>query len=151
TWINAIQNLLGNIILFMPPGFLLPLLYRPISWKGVLGIAVVSSLCIETLQRVLRAGIFDVDDILLNTLGALLGYLVLLLLTNRCLRQGGTVRLRMTLWNVAVLTLILGAMGGVVRYRVQADRFAAVDRTLAERANETGRQYKFIRSHTIRE
>src|SRR5262245_9280635 len=35
-WINAIQNLLGNFILLMPLGFLLPLLYRPISWKGVL-------------------------------------------------------------------------------------------------------------------
>lgn len=52
----------------------------------------------------------------------------------RHLRRWGTVRLRMTLWNVAVLALILGAMGGVVRYRVQADRFAVVDRTLAERA-----------------
>jgi hypothetical protein len=36
---------------------------------------------------------------------------------------------------VAVLALILGVMGGVVRYRVQADRFATVDRTLAERAH----------------
>jgi heavy metal sensor kinase len=45
----------------------------------------------------------------------------------------------MTLWNVAVLALILGAMGAVVRYTVQADRFATVDRTLAERAHEAGR------------
>jgi hypothetical protein len=63
----------------------------------------------------------------------------------------GTVRLRMTLWNVAVLALILGTLGGVVRYKVQADRFAAVDRTLAERANEAGHQYVFLRSHTFRE
>jgi signal transduction histidine kinase len=47
----------------------------------------------------------------------------------------------MTLWNVAVLALILGAMGGVVRYTVQADLFATVDRTLAERAHEAGRLY----------
>src|SRR5256714_8100252 len=47
----------------------------------------------------------------------------------------------MTLWNVAVLALILGALGGVVRYRVQADLFATVDRTLAERAHEAGRRY----------
>ena len=53
----------------------------------------------------------------------------------------GTVRLRMTLWNVAVLALILGALGGVVRYKVQADLFATVDRTLAERAHEAGRLY----------
>jgi signal transduction histidine kinase len=51
------------------------------------------------------------------------------------LRRWGTVRLRMTLWNVAVLALILGVMGGVVRYTVQADLFAMVDRTLAERAH----------------
>jgi hypothetical protein len=42
----------------------------------------------------------------------------------------------MTLWNVAVLALILGALGGVVRYTVQADLFAMVDRTLAERARK---------------
>ena len=47
----------------------------------------------------------------------------------------------MTLWNVAVLALILGALGGVVRYKVQADLFATVDRTLAERAHEFGRRY----------
>jgi len=41
----------------------------------------------------------------------------------------------MTLWNVAVLALILGALGSVVRYKVQADLFATVDRTLAERAH----------------
>ena len=51
------------------------------------------------------------------------------------LRRWGTVRLRMTLWNVAVLILILAALGGVVRYKVQADLFATVDRTLAERAH----------------
>ena len=53
----------------------------------------------------------------------------------RHLRRWGTVRLRMTLWNVAVLAIILGALGGVVRVRVQADLFATVDRTLAERAH----------------
>ena len=57
----------------------------------------------------------------------------------RHLRGWGTVRLRMTLWNVAVLALILGALGGVVRVKVQTDRFATVDRTLAERAHEAGR------------
>ena len=61
--------------------------------------------------------------------------------SGRQLRGWGTVRLRMTLWNVAVLALILGVMGGVVRYRVQADRLATVDRTLAERAHEAGRRF----------
>src|SRR5436309_14800577 len=60
---------------------------------------------------------------------------------SRHLSPWGTVRLRMTLWNVAVLALILGVLGGVVRYKVQADRFATVDRTLAERAHQAGRLY----------
>lgn len=51
------------------------------------------------------------------------------------MRRWGTVRLRMTLWNVAVLALVLAVLGGVVRYKVQADLFATVDRTLAERAH----------------
>ncbi len=57
------------------------------------------------------------------------------------LRRSTSVRLRITLWNVGALAFILGAMGAVVRYAVQADRFAAVDRTLAERAQEAGRLY----------
>lgn len=79
----AASNLLGNIIPFMPLGFLLPLFYRTISWKGVLGIAIAFSLCIETLQLVLHTGTFDVDDILLNALGVMLGYGVFLLLAKR--------------------------------------------------------------------
>ena len=43
------------------------------------------------------------------------------------LGRWGSVRLRLTLWNVAELALILGALGGVVRYRVQADLFATVE------------------------
>lgn len=66
-------------------------------------------------------------------------------------RGWGTVRLRMTLWNVAVLALIVGLLGAVVRYRVQAELLAGVDRTLAERANEAGQQYAFLRSHTFQE
>ncbi len=139
------RNLLGNIVLTVPLGVLLPLLYRHIAWKGVLGIGVVLSLCIETLQLTMRAGIFDVDDILLNTLGSVVGYIVFSLFTNKKQNASstiggdagrwGTVRLRMTLWNVAVLALILGVLGSVVRYTVQADLFATVDRTLAERAH----------------
>ncbi len=47
----------------------------------------------------------------------------------------GTVRLRMMLWIVALLALILGALGGVVRYTVQGGLFAMVDRILAGRAH----------------
>ena len=58
---------------------------------------------------------------------------------DRHLPRWGTVRLRMTLWNVAVLALILGALGGVEQYNVQADR--TVYSTIWELGTPAGRRY----------
>jgi glycopeptide antibiotics resistance protein len=73
-WIIAGVNLVGNVAPLVPLGFLLPLVYQNISWKRSLAVAIASGLAIETMQMVLRVGIFDVDDILLNTLGVMIGY-----------------------------------------------------------------------------
>ena len=69
-------NLAGNILGFVPFGALLPLLSRGArkAWKVVLLGMEISTL-IETAQLCLRVGCFDVDDIILNTTGALLGYI----------------------------------------------------------------------------
>ena len=74
TWNVAIRNLAGNIIPFIPLGFFAPILYRALTWKHIFAIALAFSLAIEGTQVVLRTGIFDVDDILLNVLGIVLGY-----------------------------------------------------------------------------
>ena len=68
-------NLAGNILAFMPFGALLPLLTR--EGAGFFKTALLGmdlSLCIEVAQLALRAGSFDVDDIILNTLGSCAGY-----------------------------------------------------------------------------
>lgn len=70
-------NLAGNLLVFFPVGFLIPI-WR-LEKTGVIRIliyAFLMSLGIETLQLVSKVGVFDVDDLLLNTLGALLGYVV---------------------------------------------------------------------------
>ncbi len=72
----ALFNLAGNIIIFVPLGFLIPALHRSAKWKTVLAAAFAVSLAFETIQGVFKVGVFDVDDILLNVLGALLGYFV---------------------------------------------------------------------------
>lgn len=75
-----IVNIFGNVIAFMPYGFLLPILKR--TYRKFFTIAILSllfSLVIESAQLLLKVGVFDVDDILMNSLGGILGYLMFLI------------------------------------------------------------------------
>jgi glycopeptide antibiotics resistance protein len=67
-------NLLGNIILLVPVGILFPLAFRQTTWKKTLMLAVAAGFAIEVIQVVLRVGIFDIDDVILNAVGVLTGY-----------------------------------------------------------------------------
>lgn len=78
-WEVTIVNLLGNIVCFMPFGFLLPTISRKRVFKNVISVtllAMMFSVFIETAQLVTKVGAFDVDDIFLNTIGGLAGYIV---------------------------------------------------------------------------
>lgn len=78
--IHSVYNLAGNVLMFVPAGFFIPILWE--NKRGfVFTVCVVfwMSLLVEILQLVLRVGSFDVDDLLLNTLGGALGYLLLTL------------------------------------------------------------------------
>ena len=75
----AFINLFGNIIPFMPFGFLLPLCTKKnMNFPKTVLIGMAFSLACEITQDLTMTGYFDVDDILLNTLGVILGYLCLL-------------------------------------------------------------------------
>ncbi len=70
-----------NVILFLPFGYMVPqmfLLFRRkrIKWWHVLLLGTAFSLLIETCQTVLRFGVFDVDDLIKNTMGAVIGYCI---------------------------------------------------------------------------
>lgn len=69
-----IINFLGNIIMFMPLGFFIPLLWN-ISNKKVVIIGFCTSLFIELCQLFLIRGT-DIDDLILNTIGVVLGLLL---------------------------------------------------------------------------
>jgi len=65
----------GNIIWFVPFGFLLPCLCeRPLTFRRVLFRGFLLSFTIELMQFAFGTGISEVDDLILNTLGALLGF-----------------------------------------------------------------------------
>jgi len=80
-WIIAGINLIGNVGLLVPVGFLVPFIYDKMTWKKSLILGVVSGLTIEIMQTVFRVGIFDVDDVILNGLGVMIGYGLFVMIT----------------------------------------------------------------------
>lgn len=79
--IHSFYNLAGNVLIFLPAGFFIPKLWK--EKKGFLFTVCVTfeiSLFIESLQLIFRVGSFDVDDLILNTIGGMLGYFVLQIL-----------------------------------------------------------------------
>lgn len=82
-WQPFYINFLGNIILFIPIGFLLPLLFKRMEqfpYTVIVGLCI--SLFIEITQLPQNRS-SDVDDLWLNTLGALIGYIVYLMIKKR--------------------------------------------------------------------
>lgn len=71
----AYQGIVLNILLFVPFGYLLPLLMGKIDrWWKVMLFGFCFSLFIEILQLVTRRGMFDTDDLINNTIGAIIGW-----------------------------------------------------------------------------
>ena len=74
--VNSFGNLVGNVLIFIPLGYMLPRLGR--AFRNIficLGTGLLVVLAIELFQLLTAFGSFDVDDILLNELGILIGYL----------------------------------------------------------------------------
>ncbi|MFF4014551.1 VanZ family protein [Streptomyces sp. NPDC001843] len=76
---DAVKQIGGNLVLGIPFGVLLPILVPRV--RGILRVLLVTAivmLLVETAQGLLVTGrAFDVDDVILNTAGALVGYLLL--------------------------------------------------------------------------
>ncbi|QGH35284.1 hypothetical protein GI584_15035 [Gracilibacillus salitolerans] len=77
-------NTVGNILLFIPMGALLPILLTKIKkfFFPTVTIIVFFSLTVETVQYASKLGVFDVDDITLNILGGFIGFLIFILFKN---------------------------------------------------------------------
>lgn len=68
-------NLFGNIVVFMPFGILLPLLFGMARrYRAFLLLFSCPLVGLEVLQMLLRVGSLDVDDVILNVFGASLAY-----------------------------------------------------------------------------
>lgn len=72
---SAVINLLGNILMFIPLGFLLPKVFPRLGkfWKSLLTAALII-IGVEVLQLLTLLGTCDIDDLILNLIGAAIGY-----------------------------------------------------------------------------
>lgn len=78
--INFYSNLYGNIALFIPIPFILISIFKFQRKITVIVAAFLISVLIEIVQFIFKLGVADIDDVILNTLGAcigLLGYFIL--------------------------------------------------------------------------
>ncbi len=82
TWFIVAINILGNILIFIPIGLLVSVL-TPFRHKGWLALAIglAISLTIELVQLSFVIRVFDVDDLILNSSGAWLGFITYLILS----------------------------------------------------------------------
>lgn len=88
----AYLNLLGNVVLFMPMGVLLPfgwkMFQRP--WRFFLLMTMLLP-AVEALQLILRCGCCDVDDVILNLFGAVLAYAIALPIAKKLFKSNGAI------------------------------------------------------------
>ena len=73
-----------NILLFLPLGFLAPLVFRTLgkrAWSKIFILSLGISLLVEVMQFFHETRAFDINDLMFNTLGGILGYGVYLLLS----------------------------------------------------------------------
>lgn len=74
---HMIMNIFGNILMFVPTGIVLPVLYKRLdNFFKVAGTGFLISLTIEILQLPFADRTSDVDDLIMNTLGVVTGYVI---------------------------------------------------------------------------
>ena len=73
--IMFLKNVIGNMIMFMPYGFFISYFLKAERTSTILCLSIIVSLTIEVTQLMIGR-VFDVDDIMLNILGGLIGFYI---------------------------------------------------------------------------
>ncbi|AZA62487.1 VanZ family protein [Chryseobacterium indoltheticum] len=74
SWFDIIKIVLGNVVMFIPFGFLGWVFLKLNNLKNLIITFVSAIVIVEALQYFSRLGVFDVDDVILNTFGVFLGW-----------------------------------------------------------------------------
>ncbi len=78
---ELVAQILMNVLVFVPVGMLLGMVFPRWSWYRIVVIGCAISISIELLQLVLMCGLSEIDDVIHNTFGCAMGYLLYALLT----------------------------------------------------------------------
>jgi glycopeptide antibiotics resistance protein len=88
--LDALKHVVGNVLLFIPLGWLLPVLWDGgISAGRIVAVAASTSLTIEIWQLWIPGRMSTIDDVLLNALGAGIGAMILSRAQSMFTRKGG--------------------------------------------------------------
>ena len=83
---DLLRNVIGNVAMFIPSGIVLPIIYKRLdSFIKVILAGGGISLCIEIIQLPFSVRASDIDDLILNTVGVMLGYGIYALI--QCLKR----------------------------------------------------------------
>jgi glycopeptide antibiotics resistance protein len=86
-WKSIFINVCGNILMFMPFGFL-GIVFPKLNDFRTLIINFISAIVVvESLQYITRLGVFDIDDIILNTLGVAMGFFLYQFILGRSIHK----------------------------------------------------------------
>ncbi len=105
-WITeGIRPYIENIFLFIPLGFMLPFIWQKyeVIWKTALS-GITFSLVIE-LSQLFNRRVTDIDDLLMNTIGTLIGWVIFRLLKEHLSKLKGKVSVQST--NIEKIPLLL--------------------------------------------
>ncbi|WP_409368479.1 VanZ family protein [Lysinibacillus sp. 38-6] len=104
---------LGNFVAFIPFGIIIPLLFQ-CSFRRFITFFILSITIVETLQMLSGLGAFDIEDIIINSLGAAVGYASQRIVTGDRDNIKGICKMFLMATILAVGTIII--IGGINNY-----------------------------------
>jgi hypothetical protein len=117
--LSEAQLIIFNMLMFAPLGFLLPLLTQKLRrfWPALL-ITLAVTAFIELFQLLSRRGIFELDDILHNTLGSIAGYFIIMAILSCAEKRRLLFKPALRAFAIPVIFALLFT-GAIVAYRAQ--------------------------------
>lgn len=102
----VLYNIFGNIVVFIPFGLFLQVIQKRKTFRKSLLIVIITSMAIELMQFISGLGASDIDDVILNTCGGIIGILAYQLF-RKVLKEEGRAKTAITILSFLIGTPII--------------------------------------------